>query len=370
MTCARFRLPVVTILATIIGAALAPAARAGSCPVPGSYVVTLTGRLPTGPHFTRLAMYAFAGDCQDTAGSGTIAERFWYWRGDATGRVYGSTGRRIGDVVPPDPGYAGNADRRKTVQGLRSFHRGRSGLTTLTGTWTRAGNVVSIAWSGGDTESWRFTWQDDVAAPHLRKLELTAASYVQGAIYLAPDGTRDPSAPNAGFAFGGPGPDFAYAAPIANVAATSYLGLIRRHNAWCGAPSADDLVSETGLTLPLFRLTTTGVYRYVAADAPYWVFAYFAAPPRNPHELARRVILQTSHDWNGNGTIADDLGHTYSGLQVIDDAGNLRGFVLADSSSSVDGCDEDHTISSLYYLDATDCDARYGVDPETPGECP
>jgi hypothetical protein len=47
----------------------------------------------------------------------------------------------------------------------------------------------------------------------------------------------------------------------------------------------------------------------------------------------------------------------------------VRGFVFADASTAFDACDENHTTSSIYYLDTYDCDALYGVDPATPGEC-
>jgi hypothetical protein len=111
------------------------------------------------------------------------------------------------------------------------------------------------------------------------------------------------------------------------------------------------------------------VLRYVASDGPLFVFSYFTRSRRLDGILARRVAYQTSHDFDGDGHIADDLGHLYSGLEVLGSDGGLRGFVFADSSPSFDGCDEDNTISSIWYLDTADCDALYGVDPDNPGEC-
>lgn len=348
---------------------VAPGFADADCPVPGNYAVTVTGKLPASVHFTRLAMYSFNGDCSGNTGGGTVQEKFWYWPGDAPAhRVYGSVGRKIGDVLEPDPAYTGNADRNKAMQGMRRFSAGRSALTTLSGSWTRSGNAITISWANGSVENWRATWQDDVASPLLHKLELTGASYVEGATYLTAGGGRDASAANVGFAFGGPGPGFTFARTAAD-SIRSYSGLIRRNNAWCGAPASDDSVYETGLTLPVFHATTGGIYRYVYADSPYWVFVYFGAPKHNPKELARRVMIQTSHDWNGDGEIADEIGHTYSGLQVIDAAGDVRGFVFSDSSTAFDGCGENHTTSSFYYLDTWNCDALYGVDPTNSAEC-
>src|SRR6185369_7490324 len=111
-----------------------------------------------------------------------------------------------------------------------------------------------------------------------------------------------------------------------------YLGLIKRHNAWCGAPDVNEPVAATGLFLDVFHPTTTGVLRYVYPDGSTWVFVYFARPKKNRGILARRVMLQTSHDWEGDGEIADELGHTYSGLEILDATGAPRGFVFADAS--------------------------------------
>jgi hypothetical protein len=353
-------------LLAVLVATLVPAL-ALACPVPGHYVATTMGALASGVHVARLSMYAFDGTCDGATGTGTVAERSWSWQGDL-GRAYASMGVRIADPTVPDPPGVVAKDRRKPVQGLRQFKQGRSRLAVATGTWDLCADAITITWANGTSETWRATWSDDVAAPRLFKLELTGASTLVGATYLSPAGERDPAAPGAGFAFGGPGPDFMVARPITDAAATAYTGLIRRHNAWCGAATPDEPVAETGLTMPLFSPTTSGVFRHVETDGPYGVFVYVGTPKRNPDVLARRVFLQTSHDWDGDGTIADDLGHTYAGLEILDATGALRGFVFADSSSAIDGCDENNTIASLYYLDAADCDARYGVDAATADE--
>ena len=323
--------------------------------------MTLTGRLPSGIHFARLALYSFDGTCGAGTGSGTVSEDFWYFSGDAARRVYGSTHVRVG--VATDPTFAGTADKARTVRGLKHFNAGPAGVLTLTGSWSLVAGSVDVTWSSGDTERWRHTWKDAT----LDKLELVAASYVNGSTYLSDAGIRDPAAETAGWAFGGPGADATVATPIA--ASGNYLGLIRRHNAWCGAPESDANVYETGLTPSLFHVTSTGVLRYVTSDGPLFVFSYFTRSRRLDGILARRVAYQTSHDFDRDGHIADDLGHLYSGLEVLESDGRLRGFVFADSSPSFDGCDENNTVSSIWYLDTADCDALYGVDPDNPGEC-
>ncbi len=356
---------VVAVGTLVIAPSTSTPARAAVCPVPGNFVATITGVGGSGAHLARLAMYAFSGSC----GGGSVQVRFWEWQGDATGRVYGNAARRVGSEINPDPAYPYDHDRKSQIQGLRTFVRGRSSLATRVGTWSTTTGQIHVTWSDGNTESWLHTWDDDPSDPRLSKLELVAASDMVGPFYVGGTGARERGAANTGFAFGAPGPDFTVARPLADAAGTDYEGLIRRNNAWCGAPASDNVVYETGLTMPVFRVTTTDTYRYVYPDGPTWVFVYVGAPKKNRGEVARRVLLQTSHDWDGDGKIAKELGHTYSGLQVIDAAGKLRGFVFADSSTAFDSCGENHTISSIYYLDRFDCDARYGVVPGDAGEC-
>jgi hypothetical protein len=315
---------------------LLAASAAGACPLPGSYVVTITGELAGSTKFTRLAMYGFEGTCVGGTGSGTVTERFWYWQGDGTGlssrRLYGKTSRKVGAPLVPDS--APVLDAKKRIAGMKQFHRGKGRVLSLQGSWSLSANALAITWPDGGTESWRVTWSDDPGESLLHKIELTGASYLAGATYLAPGGTRDPEAPSAGWGFGGPGPDFLVGKETPELVG-DYSGLIRRHNAWCGAPPSDDTVYPTGLSLSLFSPTTSEALRYAYPDGGYWAYVYFGRPKRNRDFLARRVMLQTSHDWSGDGAIADDVGHTYSGLQVIDASGAVRGFVFEFSCSDV-----------------------------------
>src|SRR5205814_10314387 len=121
-----------TLLA-VVAAAAPPSVIAADCPLPGTYAVTITGRLASGVHFARLALYSFEGTCNAGAGSGSVAEHFWYFPGDATGHVYGSTHVRIG--VAADATYAGTADKARTVRGIQRFNAGPAAVSMLTGTW-------------------------------------------------------------------------------------------------------------------------------------------------------------------------------------------------------------------------------------------
>ena len=66
-----FRLGTLLLAATILSAP------AFACLVPGSYVLTLPGRLPTGVHITRLALYRFEGQCAETTGDGDVEATLW-----------------------------------------------------------------------------------------------------------------------------------------------------------------------------------------------------------------------------------------------------------------------------------------------------
>ena len=71
------------------------------------------------------------------------------------------------------------------------------------------------------------------------------------------------------------------------------------------------------------------------------------------------MFYQTSHDFDNDGHISDDIGHVYSGIQILDSNSKLRGFVFADVSPR--GNAEYFTISSMYYLDSNNDQAHFGV---------
>ncbi|ANY17218.1 hypothetical protein AW878_21095 [Bordetella pseudohinzii] len=203
----------------------------------------------------------------------------------------------------------------------------------------------------GSTELWRATWSDAT----LTKIELQHANYISGSVYLKSDGTYNAAALNAGWGFGGINVGFLTAVDVNGMHKDLPYGQVIRHNSWA---ALDEPVSTDSMSLAtVFLATTTQALRYVGWDntpgARHHVFYYLAQPFGNTGMTAGRVCYQVSHDYNNNGYIADDIGHTYSGLQVIDQVGNFRGFVFADSS--VNGAPvatgDNHTISALYYLD-------------------
>jgi len=315
---------------------------------PGGYAVTVKGVLPGGVHFTRLCLYSFQPN-------GTMRSDFWYWQSDAavwspaTPGDYGSIGRQIG--YANQASYPYNFDQNRDIQGSVKFSGSNSGVTTIFGTWTTpSADTVSINF-GGSTETWRATWSE----PTLVKIELIQANYIAGSTYLKVDGSRDSNAVNAGWGFGGINVSFTTAADINGMRKDLPYGQFIRHNSWNGT---DESVAADSMSLgSVFQLTDSGALRYVGWDnsvgAQHHVFFYLGQPANNFGLLSGRVCYQLSHDFNNNGRIDDDMGHTYSGLQIIDQAGNFRGFVFSDSS--VNGAPlskgDNHTVSAHYYLD-------------------
>ncbi len=317
-------------------------------PFPGGYAVTLKGVLPSGVHFTRLCMYSFQP-------GGTMRSDFWYWQGDApvwspnSPGDYGSVGRKVG--YANQPSYPYNFDQDQYVQGSRKFSDAGAVATTIFGTWQLQGSDAVRIDFGSSVEVWGVTWADAT----LVKIELQQANYVAGSIYSLPSGAYDVSAVNAGWGFGGINVGFTAGADINGMKKDLPYGRVIRHNSWLGV---DEPVGIDSMSLgSVFLVTTTGVLRYVLWDdtpgAQHQVFSYLGQPLGNAALTTGRVCYQISHDYNNNGHIADDVGHTYSGLQVIDQVGTFRGFVFADSS--VNGvpvvAGDNNTISSLYYLD-------------------
>jgi hypothetical protein len=302
-------------------------------PFPGSYSVTIKGRQPNGVDFTRLAMYSFRAD-------GSFRQDAWYWdSATPVGGAQAAIGTRIGYVVDPRDQYD-NEDQSHSVVTLSKVLN-EPPLTTF-GHWTLSsdGRQVTVRFSWGDTEVWRVDRPDAA----LYRLELLSASYTVGPFYLQANGTRNPNVKNAGWGFGGQGQGFPYAVGPLSFQ-KNLVGKNLMHNAYLGdMPVRPDAMSLASV----FLRTDTNIYRYVFWNAPHYVYAYLQAYP-GPGMLARRVAYQIGHDYNNNGQIEDDRGHTYAGIQVIDMKGQFRGFVFSDSSLNIVG----HDIAALYYLDRT-----------------
>jgi hypothetical protein len=122
----------------------------------------------------------------------------------------------------------------------------------------------------------------------------------------------------------------------------------------------------SGMTLKSFYKTNNNVLKHLFWDCKpngrHWVFSYFVMPnSSNSGRLLarRRVFYQTSHDFDNDGHISGDMGHIYSGIQILDSNDQLRGFVFADVSPR--GYAEHFTISAMYYLDSNNDEAHFGV---------
>lgn len=152
--------------------------------------------------FVRLAMYSFQA-------GGTMRQDFWYWE-NGTGDRWGPTDVQVG--LATAQGYGENPDRERFVSGMLRFHGPESSLTTLYGRWSRTGSTVAITWSSGDREQWRLTWRDDL----LWKLELVAATYLVGPLFLDPSLRRDWTAANVGWGFGGATDGFTAGRPLSD----------------------------------------------------------------------------------------------------------------------------------------------------------
>lgn len=336
-----------------------PAADAGTTPArpgraadatPGTFVVTVKGKLEDGRHFAKLATYVFYA-------SGAVRAYAWVW--------HNTTGCEYAPVAPigraPQPDYTHDVDAEHQVMGLAGVDEAMSGMVTVDGIYTTHADAVHIAWSWGDSESWALTWEDG----RLYKLELVGSSYTQGGIYLTPELQRveSPVPVNVGWGFGGPGPDFTHGASLPAMTKDYGNALIMRHNAWA---QRDEKVAPTAMRLSLFHPTDTGILRRVFwSDVGHWVFSYVVKPTPWSNAAARRVHFQISHDYNNDGQIEQEIGHVNAGLQIIDRSGEPRGLVFVECSPSA-ATPDDATLAALYYLDTHTPDAMYGVDPASP----
>ena len=325
-------------------------------PTPGSFSVVVKGILSNGKHFVRLAMYSFQPN-------GNMQEDFWHWNYDQGDQYSGQ--RLIGSLPSPIPYYQCKDDENKYVIGMNRFHR--ENFATIYGTWTRNDrNIYIIFNQDGQEERWYITWEDMNPSNILYKIELIDANYVdhRDRFYLKSYLSRltDPVPLNVGWGFGAGGIGFETHKSINECHSKNYYGMALRHNSWL---NTDENIAEGGMQLKDFYKTNNNVLKHLFWDCKpngrHWVFSYFAIPISNSRMLAqRRVFYQTSHDFDNDGHISDDIGHIYSGIQILDSNNQLRGFVFADVSPR--GHAEHFTISAMYYLDSNNYDeAHSGV---------
>jgi len=116
----------------------------------------------------------------------------------------------------------------------------------------------------------------------------------------------------------------------------TFYGEFQRYNGW---NNIEEPVRSDTFQLITLVGTTTGAMRRVEWDvnARCWVHSYFA-------RIGDLAIYQTSHDFNNDGRIVAEKGHTYFGYPIIQ-CGQHRGFVFADASEAP----PEGTFSAMYY---------------------
>lgn len=299
----RLRLAVLGIV-TLTGALLPGTALAVE--QPGGkriYAVTVgqvapQGTAPTGKEFSRLAMYYFNGD-------GTVRQGFWFW---SWTKGYGPA-----NVGVTSAGCDAKPCQVHTAKGFQD------GVTAeaLAGTYTTSGNQLSISWSNGATEKWV------VARPEtgLSAIALTGSNY--GA--------------NVGQGYGS-NVSSDTAVPLNKVPRKLYQGRYA-HNLYdqtTGRLGSATAESEIDLSKPDWKPCSGNcLSAYFPASANVCkacgagearVNRYYLASRggrKNFYEHFCTCLLQGS----GGTRCYEGRSHLKPQLQVIDDAGALRGWV-------------------------------------------
>jgi len=339
---------------------------------PASYAVS-TKVLKDGVYKVRIAAYSFRSDA-------TVRSDYWEWTSADTSYDYDPVTRVGvgGESTPPYP----MDDDDKYVQTEGSFLGGESSMTTELGTYvTWNGNTqIKITWNDGTLEYWKRTWHD----ARLNKIELyyTNRATIVRDTYLSYKRQcrlgrqlvwcfrRNEQAQNAGFGFGAPYGFDNTGLPIEDFD-QNYKGLVSRWNAYYEPPDDNEgIIVDSINHTTYYTLTSNNVWRYVYLDysckkcvdenRPYWDFYYTARPAWNPGMTSRRVLIQKSHDWNDNYHVADNYGHMYFGLEVIDHAGFPRGFVFADATWDIEGYMA--IMSAMFYIDDHSTAAQTGIE--------
>ena len=318
--------------------------------LPGWYVVTMKGRFSDGNEYTKLGMYSFNAD-------GTITSKYWLWLIAESPAWYGwsVSDRMIGNGSSDPPG---NNDADKYLVGLTKHLGPESNLGTDTGTWSLTGRRILIDWADTSWEKWYITWEEP---GNLYKIEAYDASYKYAGsnFFLTTGFTRDTSAINAGWGFGGSVHDFTYGRPAGDMK-VDYRGCSLNYTLYASDPPPEKpvTINEIAGLSTGHHVTDNGVVRGWEPDDGYGVvYRYLSKPASNPGILARRTIYQIGHDFNRDGHIQDNGGHVHGGLQIIDNAGNYRGTVLCQYQAG-------YWVTSRFWLDYSGVDARTGVLPE------
>jgi len=329
-----------------------PSRQAGVPTAPGSYAVS-TKWQHNGVQYVRVAAYSLRSN-------GTVRSDYWDWSSKDSYQY--SKVVIVGSASPK------KNDARKWVQSEASFLGDESKMKTEYGRYNlfNEGKQIRIIWNDGTREYWKRTWHDS----RLNKIELyytSRASVVRNTnLYMNPSTkafSRRPGAENAGYGFGSPYGFKNTGLPISKFNA-NYKGQFTRWNGYFASPSDNEGTKSWAMNhKSLFSLTTNNVWRHFEPKGPKGrpVFYYTARPQRNPGLTSRRVVVQISHDWDGDDHIEDNFGHMYFGLEVIDHAGNPRGFVFADATWDLP-TDSMKIMSAMFAIDRHSAAAQTGIE--------
>ncbi len=273
----------------------------------GNFVVAI-GRLVEGIEepWARLAQYSFRDD-------GTVVDDSWYWharesRSSRTGAA--PTGIRTGSTCGHCEVWT--ADRFEDAEGQRRTY----------GRYLVVGNALSIIWPGDARETWLVDISSD---PLLTKLTFVGSSY--GA--------------NTGWAYG------SRRGFSKSVSADRLVADTRYDRTYRGAYSANQNGALTGgltsINLGMFRPCATGCSRFDTVTTQYLLAG---TGGRRNYLNHQRASLHD--DCIGDRSAEEEAGHLKPMLQVIDDAGRFRGWVMAEVG--LYGHTGGDTILSLYEL--------------------
>jgi hypothetical protein len=311
MTSRRIWLLLLALVSFVLaGATVTPAAQAVA--YPGGkriYAVTIGGlpgdgatTYPVVP-FTRLAMYYFNGD-------GTVTEAFWAWNWSGA-YPDAQTG-----LTSNGAGCDGCAVRTSAL-----FKTGNATYPKeLRGTYTNDGTNVTITWSGGSQETWRVS----APATGLGAMTLTGSNYHA----------------NVGQAYGS-NVSSSTSVPIASAPLHRYAGrarMVARTNDGAGYVGVDvasgfDLTGWTRCNANCLSTALPASDQACTACKPgeERVIRYYLASEggrKNYIEHFCTCLLQ-----GGDNPCYAGGSHLKPQLQVIDDAGVLRGWVGVEASN-------------------------------------
>ncbi|AIY16028.2 hypothetical protein KR76_03310 [Pimelobacter simplex] len=333
--------------------------------LPGVFAVAIKGEVAgtTGAdrrQLGRLALYDFRAD-------GTVTERYWAWNTatDTPASAWGSSSNNycITYVGVPTGGTP-QPDSSSAPLCRVEFHDNintpalEGEPSSLTGTYTNVtspgvapvdGDVIQVTWAGGaGVERWRYAFSNDKIAKiemiYFDKFQAPNDFYAAQPTYAL----RDQQAVNAGWGWGAAGTTLKGGLGTEAIRdevvsqGPAITGCQKFWNNFYGNPVRSNTQvnnpTECGeiISLGSYTLTTATwpKLRYVTGLPCVnggAVYRYFSALDANTQVASvtdRRIQSVVEHDFNCNGRISDNFGHTQMGLQIIDADGRFAGVVM------------------------------------------